>query len=174
MPVCFVTLVNCQSITAMKKLYILPALCFLGFSSYAQNLINDGGTINIATGATITLTSNFDNLNAGAVNNQGMLELAGNFTAADASNQTGSGTYRFNGTNNPQTLTIGTGEISSIELDTPLGLELQSDVNGVNSLNFISGHIISGPNTLTMNTVCLLYTSPSPRDRQKSRMPSSA
>ena len=24
------------------------------------------------------------------------------------------------------------------------------------------------------NTICLLYTSPSPRDRQKSRMPSSA
>lgn len=153
MPVCFVTLVNCQSITAMKKLYILPALCFLGFSAYAQNLINDGGTINIAAGATISLTSNFNNLNAGAVNNQGMLELAGNFTAADVSNQTGSGTYRFNGTNNPQTLTIGTGEISSIELDNPLGLELQSDVNGVNSLNFINGHIISGPNTLTMNTV---------------------
>ena len=28
--------------------------------------------------------------------------------------------------------------------------------------------------TLYLNTVCLLYTSPSPRDRQKSRMPSSA
>ena len=27
---------------------------------------------------------------------------------------------------------------------------------------------------LTRNLVCLLYTSPSPRDRQKSRMPSSA
>ena len=26
----------------------------------------------------------------------------------------------------------------------------------------------------TLNTSCLLYTSPSPRDRQKSRMPSSA
>ena len=26
----------------------------------------------------------------------------------------------------------------------------------------------------THHTVCLLYTSPSPRDRQKSRMPSSA
>ena len=26
----------------------------------------------------------------------------------------------------------------------------------------------------TLYTVCLLYTSPSPRDRQKSRMPSSA
>ena len=28
--------------------------------------------------------------------------------------------------------------------------------------------------TFTMAKVCLLYTSPSPRDRQKSRMPSSA
>ena len=27
---------------------------------------------------------------------------------------------------------------------------------------------------LTISTFCLLYTSPSPRDRQKSRMPSSA
>ena len=27
---------------------------------------------------------------------------------------------------------------------------------------------------LEKNTICLLYTSPSPRDRQKSRMPSSA
>ena len=29
-------------------------------------------------------------------------------------------------------------------------------------------------NELTIENVCLLYTSPSPRDRQKSRMPSSA
>ena len=34
----------------------------------------------------------------------------------------------------------------------------------------------SGNNTLTLpnDGTCLLYTSPSPRDRQKSRMPSSA
>ena len=35
------------------------------------------------------------------------------------------------------------------------------------------GDNFPGPNTLVPNT-CLLYTSPSPRDRQKSRMPSSA
>ena len=29
-------------------------------------------------------------------------------------------------------------------------------------------------NTMTLRTVCLLYTSPSPRDRTRSRMPSSA
>ena len=32
---------------------------------------------------------------------------------------------------------------------------------------------INDPNALALGT-CLLYTSPSPRDRQKSRMPSSA
>ena len=31
-----------------------------------------------------------------------------------------------------------------------------------------------GASNLILNDICLLYTSPSPRDRQKSRMPSSA
>ena len=31
-----------------------------------------------------------------------------------------------------------------------------------------------GSSTNVVSTACLLYTSPSPRDRQKSRMPSSA
>ena len=34
--------------------------------------------------------------------------------------------------------------------------------------------IVNVDDTVVMGTVCLLYTSPSPRDRQKSRMPSSA
>ena len=37
-----------------------------------------------------------------------------------------------------------------------------------------AGKIISRIITFTENMACLLYTSPSPRDRQKSRMPSSA
>ena len=39
------------------------------------------------------------------------------------------------------------------------------------------GHVDHGKTTLTAaitKVICLLYTSPSPRDRQKSRMPSSA
>ena len=36
----------------------------------------------------------------------------------------------------------------------------------------IVGPTVKGP--VGIPTVCLLYTSPSPRDRQKSRMPSSA
>ena len=37
-------------------------------------------------------------------------------------------------------------------------------------INFLTG----APCTYNQYTICLLYTSPSPRDRQKSRMPSSA
>ena len=44
-----------------------------------------------------------------------------------------------------------------------LPFELKSTENKVISLNDIKGE-----------NGCLLYTSPSPRDRQKSRMPSSA
>ena len=39
----------------------------------------------------------------------------------------------------------------------------------------IGPEVIVGENTwIGPNVICLLYTSPSPRDRQKSRMPSSA
>src|SRR5674476_1603460 len=37
-----------------------------------------------------------------------------------------------------------------------------------------SGEIVVIENALGVRITCLLYTSPSPRDRQKSRMPSSA
>ena len=37
---------------------------------------------------------------------------------------------------------------------------------------YVSGGVMS--NDLGLPDICLLYTSPSPRDRQKSRMPSSA
>ena len=40
------------------------------------------------------------------------------------------------------------------------------------SVHFIEGSLLGKP--LELSKICLLYTSPSPRDRQKSRMPSSA
>ena len=43
-----------------------------------------------------------------------------------------------------------------------------------NQINYIAKHIKKGGMFIMDNITCLLYTSPSPRDRQKSRMPSSA
>ena len=51
---------------------------------------------------------------------------------------------------------------------------------GYNPVDQIAGYLLSGdPAYITSHNnarsnICLLYTSPSPRDRQKSRMPSSA
>ena len=36
------------------------------------------------------------------------------------------------------------------------------------------GNVTAGNDSFLINSCCLLYTSPSPRDRQRSRMPSSA
>ena len=54
-----------------------------------------------------------------------------------------------------------------VELD-----RLQPDTIMTFDLNGISGHLDHV--AVAMISSCLLYTSPSPRDRQKSRMPSSA
>ena len=45
--------------------------------------------------------------------------------------------------------------------------------HGITNVAVLEKGYLGGGNT-ARNTACLLYTSPSPRDRQKSRMPSSA
>eukprot|EP01015_Nassula_variabilis_P008495 TRINITY_DN1674_c0_g1_i1.p1 TRINITY_DN1674_c0_g1~~TRINITY_DN1674_c0_g1_i1.p1 ORF type:complete len:126 (-),score=14.40 TRINITY_DN1674_c0_g1_i1:29-406(-) len=47
-------------------------------------------------------------------------------------------------------------------------------INSFNTFNSSFTAILSAQNILETILNCLLYTSPSPRDRQKSRMPSSA
>ena len=52
--------------------------------------------------------------------------------------------------------------------DSQIDLQKQKEVNYETMLQLKDAQITN------LNTFCLLYTSPSPRDRQKSRMPSSA
>ena len=54
--------------------------------------------------------------------------------------------------------------------------DISKPTNGVKGFNANSIHVCykGGMNGKDTRTSCLLYTSPSPRDRQKSRMPSSA
>ena len=45
---------------------------------------------------------------------------------------------------------------------------------GNTEIEFFLGRTVGGSQGTGVDRICLLYTSPSPRDRQKSRMPSSA
>ena len=68
-----------------------------------------------------------------------------------------------------ETRTCGTGVALSEEyLDFLLGTAESATVEGVDAQQRFVGVVLRGGGR------CLLYTSPSPRDRQKSRMPSSA
>ena len=62
--------------------------------------------------------------------------------------------------------TVDTSITNKIESDARYGFEGLNDEVGM-SVNTV-------PNGLTQSSDCLLYTSPSPRDRTRSRMPSSA
>ena len=53
-------------------------------------------------------------------------------------------------------------------------IELVSVVNNVVKVKLLGNCVSCSVNQMTLKNGCLLYTSPSPRDRQKSRMPSSA
>ena len=63
--------------------------------------------------------------------------------------------------------------VSSIGIDL-IGKNLSKIKNKSPILVLTKGLKLDGRNLISMSSLCLLYTSPSPRDRQKSRMPSSA
>ena len=55
-----------------------------------------------------------------------------------------------------------------INLEILGDIEFENKVSALQLIEIVEECVFTNPNT------CLLYTSPSPRDRQKSRMPSSA
>ena len=73
-----------------------------------------------------------------------------------------------NGTTGTITLTDYTVALSGSSADVAAALD------GTFAAAYTGAATVSDPHTLDQLKTCLLYTSPSPRDREKSRMPSSA
>ena len=74
-------------------------------------------------------------------------------------------------------ITISDSDDIIINKDSPfVGFDKSffSGYNGCYDRDTLDGYIIYFRNPDDLISPCLLYTSPSPRDRQKSRMPSSA
>ena len=64
---------------------------------------------------------------------------------------------------------LHTHSLASDGTDTPGELINKAHARGISVLGLMDHDTVAG-----WDEACLLYTSPSPRDRQKSRMPSSA
>ena len=98
-----------------------------------------------------------------------VLGAAGNFEILAKSGISNTGTSHVTGD-------IG---VSPAAASTITGLALVADATNVFSTSSeVTGKVYAAtyapPTPANMSTACLLYTSPSPRDRTRSRMPSSA
>ena len=84
----------------------------------------------------------------------------------------------YSGTNVLGPVLQNYGSLSINSTNNYLLLNYQQSSNGVNTHTAIADltyvYTLSNSPSTNTNAACLLYTSPSPRDRQKSRMPSSA
>ena len=71
---------------------------------------------------------------------------------------------------------IGVDELAAIGFTFPVIMLITSISMGmgIGTASLISRMIVSEKISIVRQYACLLYTSPSPRDRQRSRMPSSA
>ena len=92
---------------------------------------------------------------------------------------TGAGTVNALGHDVPDTLEAmregrcGIGSLAFHDVER-LSIQIGGQVRGFEAEGRYNRQQISLYDRFTQFTFCLLYTSPSPRDRQKSRMPSSA
>jgi len=80
---------------------------------------------------------------------------------------------------NPQPLTLGDAEAMRDPFAAPSVIGVAPVLQGSAEITFVGeGDIVAAvgvtPEHESVRNVCLLYTSPSPRDRTRSRMPSSA
>ena len=101
----------------------------------------------------------------------------------------GSGLYVTEINFDPETVLEEPEEVNPMDIDPDTGLILPDKYNYLKIENVFSGKIMGSDKLFSIEVAlltkqptissdlfisCLLYTSPSPRDRQKSRMPSSA
>src|SRR5665213_1274146 len=141
------------TVAITKQNYLLnPTNC----SAFATESTLSGFTPGSAAVATQTLSSPFQ------VNNCGALAFKPSFKA-----KTNAKTSRANGASLETTINIGTGQTNIKSVMVQLPKQLPSRLTTLQKA--------CPEATFAKNPyICLLYTSPSPRDRQKSRMPSSA
>ena len=102
----------------------------------------------------------------------GTTNIAGDTSQIGNSSQLGDSYQAGNATTVGNQTTYGLTSTGALDVNGSATFNSGADITG--TLDVDGSADIDGNLTVDGNTTCLLYTSPSPRDRQKSRMPSSA
>ena len=142
------------------------------------NVGNGSGNVTSNTVTSNTVTSNSITSNTIVINNTANVGNLVTGGTINATNTITGGNIVSNGNITGGNLSIGnTITVTSIiEGQSTLTYAATTNINLSNG-DFFQVTCVSGTSatvSFTTSNVCLLYTSPSPRDRQKSRMPSSA
>lgn len=135
----------------MKKLLLLVLVLPTGI--WAQNFINDGGTLTLPINTGIALNGNVENLNNGTISNNGMLEVGKNYTQQPASTYTGNGILRF--FSDSAAAIDANMVLAKLEVEKPNGLAVLADLDVSTQLEILQGHLfLTGGNVnLANNTV---------------------
>jgi len=119
-------------------------------------LVNQGGTITVKSGATLVVESNLTNTTGSIVLESGAtLEITGNFTNQATMNFNAASQVIFNGSTNSQ-VTSGGGTFGNVRVDKTSGnnvvLNDAMTVNGVLNFAAANNKIILGSNNLTLGS----------------------
>ena len=145
-------------------------------------LINDGGTMRMTNVDTVSTYFAGHSVGGSNIVTTGALN-SGSITSGFGNIDTGSSTITTTGLISGGSLDIDNVLINGATIGHTDDTDLMTVANGlltvageisVTPLDICGTNITSTAAELNLLDGCLLYTSPSPRDRQKSRMPSSA
>jgi hypothetical protein len=127
----------------MKKTNTILTLILIGFyTSFAQSIVNNGSTIYISDGSTLTFTQDYINLGNGEIQNNGQLDVLADWTnnGTNGANSLGySGFVNFKGSL-PQTISGSTTtEFNNLQVEQDV--KMFSDITVWNELELTGGKI---------------------------------
>ena len=128
----------------------VASLLFCSSSVYGQLFKNDGATVTVQSGAVLFIEGGVENTNSGTINNQGVIELEGDFD--NAATYTGTGdTVIFSGADNAM-LTSNGDAIGTMIIDKSATktVSLQDDASIATELEFAAddNQVVLGTNDL--------------------------
>lgn len=100
----------------MKKIFI-SLLCALPLIGFGQNILfyNDGAMVKVQAGATLYIQGGIQNTSTGTIDNDGTIDIEGNFVNAGTWEPSQPNTLRFSGTGNSD-VTSGSAVFQTVEV----------------------------------------------------------